>query len=191
MSTSKSPVSLLWPWRCPCNHAAALVSPSCTCSSNSLIGVSCVIPLFTQLFKHSSFSMTSKLTSVSQYCAACAWSQNSSLKRHARVWQKWQVWIEGQAQISLPCKLEVLLDTYSSRPLIAGPKTSSSWIKWGWFERSVVTRNMICHNVEEVWTTSQTELILYASLTELTGPERAFSCYGIHPFYMDMEYLIP
>jgi hypothetical protein len=31
-----------------------------------------------------------------------------------------------QAQISLPCKLEVLLDTYSSRPFIAGPKTSSS-----------------------------------------------------------------
>src|ERR1700722_5617071 len=31
-----------------------------------------------------------------------------------------------QAQISLPCKLEVLLDTYSSRAFIAGPKTSSS-----------------------------------------------------------------
>ena len=37
---------------------------------------------------------------------------------------------------------------------------------------------MICHNVEEVWVTSQTEL---TSLTWLIGPERVFPHYGIQP----------
>jgi hypothetical protein len=123
-------------------------------------------------------------------CTACAWSwglNDSSLKRRARVRQAWHLEIRSIAifdrrgyrvtELHGATKYQPLLSgeksirigvlainyMYSWRSFIAGPTISSSRMNLMMvksFERSVTTRNMICHNVDSgrsLNSTSQTE----------------------------------
>ena len=134
---------------------------------NSSIRIPCVTSLFIQLFKHSPLFQHFQTDICPTICAACASGladmymeriyiaifdrhrylhfMESPIKRRTVDWN-WSFGDKGYVFV------EVIYRRANNIKLLNEVTMVKS------FECSVITRNMICHNVEEVWVTSQTEL---------------------------------